>query len=869
MPQYTVGLPDGKQMVVEADSEDAALSGAQNWYSQNSSQKPDTSMMGALSQGASDLVTGVGKTVKDYVSPDTGKAIADKGATLASKNYQPASEEFIHPSDGASNHTMGLDWSALPRAAVEQAPGLALDIGGQMLTKRLGPAAQYIANAVTYGARTLGNEAEKRAAARTGDANAEPTAEDKLTGLQSTLAQTALNKIGLSGITNPAKVIGTGAQGVLRAGGNVLKSAAKEGLTNAGQDLISQGFIKKGTDQPIDAQEALGAGVMGAGGGALFSAPHAAKEALTSVRMNDQAGDAHTAMAANRITEHAGGTDTLADPKVAYKATQGAIEDVRREIGDAAKRTSNPSTEASNAIAAAKSGEALTDKQTAAVDAEGNDQLSSLVRQATALSKLTDMGNFDSGEGRFAGGASEFARNNARAAVYGLTGAAALPHMVAQGGVGLDSLSASVPHLAEAAAAGVAGYKGLKLADKALGFASPAKTFAERFGDTSGNVRVPLQLNQSPTGPKVTPQNSLTPAQPWGLIAPKPTPFKPDVLEPGIAKIVEKLQNQKQQQTARAAMPLLRQLASQSKPPAPPEPDTTLQDAITAGKQVVKDRQWADNLRQRFEAEQAANAPQASAAPTMDQTMAATAKLAKGLQKMADLRQKGLGSNQAEAEAAVSPMIQEQGGLDAVMNPMMGKRASELIGAANALKKLRAQPEEEAPTPQPAPAAPAPAMGPKGVDPTGATPLTVADILSRISGEAPKAEAPNAAAVFTLPESPHSFKTPQEAAQAIYNEAVAGGKIIRHAEGFKAGTTRRLAGEEAIYNNISKALSSVAERGAFHKYLAALWGSDSPEVVTQVREHMLAEFPQHAGTINKHLSDQAIKDLWTKPAKKK
>jgi hypothetical protein len=122
---------------------------------------------------------------------------------------------------------------------------------------------------------------------------------------------------------------------------------------------------------------------------------------------------------------------------------------------------------------------------------------------------------------------------------------------------------------------------------------------------------------------------------------------------------------------------------------------------------------------------------------------------------------------------------------------------------------------------------------------------------------------------FVLPESPHVFKDPKTAARDIYDEAVAGGKEIRHAEGFRAGTQRRLAGEEAIYNDISSALASVQERGDFHKYLSALWGSDSPEVVQQVRQHMLAEFPQHAATINKHLSDEAIKGLWTKPKKKK
>jgi hypothetical protein len=64
-------------------------------------------------------------------------------------------------------------------------------------------------------------------------------------------------------------------------------------------------------------------------------------------------------------------------------------------------------------------------------------------------------------------------------------------------------------------------------------------------------------------------------------------------------------------------------------------------------------------------------------------------------------------------------------------------------------------------------------------------------------------------------------------------------------------------------------MSSVKERGDFHKYLAALWGSDSPEIATKVRDQMLTEFPQYAETINTHLSDTKIKGLWTKPKKKK
>lgn len=769
-------------------------------------------MLSALNQGASDLVSGVGKTVKNYISTDAGKAIEAKGNSLASKNYKSASEQFIHPDDGADKHTLGVDWSALPRAAVEQAPALASDVAGQVLTKRLGPVGQWLANTLTFGARTAGGEAEKRAQARTGDANAEPTTEDKLTGLTSTLAQSALNKMGTSAIVSPSKVTATGIKGALQAGGNVAKAAATEGVTNAAQDAVSQGFAKRGTDQEMDPAATKGALIMGALGGGVFSMPHAAKETITVTRMRNQSADEHTAMAANRITEAAGGSKELSDPTVAFDATKRAVDDVRRELSDASKSVTNPSQVAANAIDAAKRGDKLSQRDLAAVDAEGNEQLSSLVRQATALSKLVDMGNYDSGEGRFAGGGSEFARKNAKAALFGLTGIGALPHIAAQGGIGLDTLSATLPHVASSIATGYGGYRGLKVLDKMLGTASPAQTFANKFGDASGNVRVQPPLNQSPTGPKVVPQNSLTTPQPWGPV-PEPMPkFKPDVLEPGIAKIVEKLQRQKQQQTAREAMPLLRQLAQDAKP-APEAPGL---DASALNEQI------------------------------------------KGALLMASARRKLAGQMQAEAEAEVSPMIQEQGGLEAVRNPAMGKRAQELISAANALARLRRQPEEEAPAPAPdapetPPTAPEPSVAqPKNVDTRGATPT----------------DAPPQPEPFVLPESPHVFKEPKEAAEAIYNEAVAGGKTIRHAEGFKAGTTRRLAGEEAIYNKISTAMPTVAERGAFHKYLAALWGSDSPDVVSQVREHMLAEFPQHAGTIMQHLSDEAIKGLWTKPKKK-
>lgn len=794
MPIYTIQAPSGHELDIDAPDEATAITGAQQWYSQNVANKktsaPDQSMLGALSEGTSELGQGVGKTIKDYFSPEVGKAILANKHVQSDPKYQSATEGFMHPEDGAENHRLGLDWSKLPRAAVEQAPGLALDLGVQALVpKWMGPAGKYISNAVTYGLRTAGSEAEKRAAARTGDQNAEPNAEDKLLGLGSTGAQVALNQYGLNKIISPAKVTGTGLKGAVQAAGNVAKAAGAEGTTSAAQDLVSQGLTKAGTDAAFDPQEALGAGVMGGLGGGVFSSPRGVKDASIAVRNRDQTSDAHTAMAANRMIEHVDGDVTaLKDPQTAAKATKYAIDSVSKELSDTAKTVSNPSKDAANAIERVKSGEALSQRELNSIDAEGNDTLSSLARQATALSKLTDQGRFSND--RFAGGASEFVRAHAFGLGKLVGGVGALSHAAGQGAIGLDTLLSSVPSAAEAVAAGAGGYKLLQGFDKLTGAYRPAHGFADKFGDKSVGVRPDVPLNQNPSGPKVVPQNSLTPSQPWGPVAPAPQRFKPDIIDPGMAKIVEKLQNQKRRDTANEAMPLLRQLSAQAQP-APQAPGI---DAGALNEQV------------------------------------------KSALLMASARRKIDGQRQAEAEAAASPMIGAQGGLDAVSNPAMGKRANELISAANALRKLREVPEADSA------AAPAQPQAPP---------------------------APSTPEPFVLPESPHVFKEPKDAAEAIYSEALAGGKAIRHAEGFKAGTTRRLAGEEAIYNAISKSLGSVQERGDFHKYLSALWGSDSPEVVTQVRDHMLAEFPHRADTISKHLSDEAIKGLWTKPKKKK
>jgi hypothetical protein len=809
MPVFTIELPNGKRIDAEADNEAAALSGAQEWYKQQNPATPqtaDTSLTGALQQGASDLVSGVGSTVKNLVNKETGKAIEDVAKSKAKPNYKSATEEFMRPSDGEDKHFMGVGWGSAPRALLEQSPALATDIATQVLLKRFGPLAQLAGGMVNYGARTAGNEIQKRADARTGETGAEPNTEDKLVGVGSTALQGALNSYGASKIATPSKVTGTGIKGVAQTAGNVGKAIAAEGVTNAAQEGISEAASTAGTDKglSLDAQAIKAAGLMGAIGGGVFGGARGVRDASQAIQTRGSDFGEHSTLAANRVVDKAGSTKALENAETAYSSVKGAQADVANELDNASKSITAPSTETANAISRARDGAVLTKNELKAIDAEGNDTLSSLVRQSSALSKLTERGSFNDQNGRFAGGASEIVRNNAGKLASIGGGVSALPHIMANGAAGFDSLTAALPGVGQALAGGYAGYKGLKALERFTGVSSPARSFAEKFSDSSGQVRPDVQQSQSPTGPKVMPTQSLTTPQPWGPVAPKPTPFKPDILEPGLQKIVEKLQNQKRRDTVQGAMPLLRQLAEQSKP-APEAPGI---DASAINEQI------------------------------------------KGALLMASARRKMEGQRQAEAEAAVSPMIEEQGGLDAVRNPAMGKRANELISAANALARLRRPHEQtEAPPIAPDDQPPAPPQW-DGPQPQAAP-------------EQPQSGPQGP----VLPESPYWHLDPAEAAKKVLADAMAGPKDVRFPERYRASAERRLQGEQDAYLSISDAMPS-KDRQAFFKYGSALWGADSPPVAKQVRDHMLAEFPQHSETINKHLSNEVIDGLWTPPKNK-
>ncbi|MBR0751737.1 hypothetical protein JQ604_06045 [Bradyrhizobium jicamae] len=567
MPIYTIQLPDGRHLDAEAEDENSALAGAQDWYAANVTNKTDTSITGALAQGASDLVRGVGKTVKEYVAPDAGKSIEAAGASLAGPRYKSAMEQFSQPEDGADNHVLGRDWSKLPRVLVEQAPGVLTDLAVSRLMKRLGPVGQVVGGMMSHGLRIAGNEAQKRATARTGDESAEPTLEDKAVGAGSTLAQAALNQIAVNKVLSPAKV-GVGASGVTQAARNALTAAATEGVTNAAQDAISQAASTVGTKYglAIDPHSLADSAIVGGVGGGVLGAPKSVKDAASAVRFRDMGGDLTpaSAAAANRMAEKAGSVEALQSPSKAFHAVTDTHTDVMRELSQATtalRKLAPLPVEADNALARATKGNDLTDGDLAAIEAlDGGESVKDLAKQAVALARLKSTGSYDPAGERFSGGVAEtarkFVKNNPLLSGGAYTGGNALL-------AGVDGLTNA---LGSHALPAIGAYIGTRAVERALGVTAPARTFAEKFTNPDVPVRTapPLARPQSPTGPKVSPP-SLSPPQPWGPIPEAPQPFKPDVVEPGLRKLVDKLERTKRQEVSRDVMPLLRQLAAQGK----------------------------------------------------------------------------------------------------------------------------------------------------------------------------------------------------------------------------------------------------------------------------------------------------------------
>lgn len=783
-----------------------------------------TDMLDALKQGASNVASGIGETLEQYgAQGPVSNTLKKTGKDVAPANYSPAT---VVSEEG------GFTPSNAPRALTEMAPGLGATIAAGKLGARVHPLAGLTAGAGTYALMTLGRRAKERAAERTAEADATPTTEDKATAAGFMVPEAALGAVGVSrfipGFSKAATNVG--AQGAVGAAKRLGTTTAVEAGVGAGQNAIGQTGRTIGTEKGvhIDPYEVVNSGlVSGATGGAL-AGPRAIKETAHAAKFREFGGDNADASAAvaNRI-QIAAGDKNLSSPKVGFRALKDAEANIHTELGDAVGKLdlAPSSQDATNALSRVTKGKPLQPNDLSVIGkfVDGTPDATSvmgLVRQATVISKLKSQGEVrakgDGGTGTFKGGVGAAMERGLRPFQSPVTTAAA-------GGLGVLGLSGQAAMFAPAAVPSLAALGGTYLAaralDKITGARSPAKRFVDRFSRDAVPVRASAPLPQSrPTVTATGPKIPLAPT-PWGSsdipMEPRYNPRSSIIVDEGMAKIAKQLGNSKRKEIVLNAMPSLAALAARDKlSAAEPAP-------VPMERSIPKD--VAVNARS----------------------------LVSSLSKIQKLKQQTEGANQAEAIAASSPLIADVGGLEAVRNPQSGKRAGQLVSAANAIKKLTAAPEEAT--------AEAITRQGKGSVKQKATPAPVEPILTKVTKTNGRIEHETNTGDYVPPMSPYAHLPAAEAARAITDNLKKAGVPFRVGEtNFLRGTHTRLDGQRKAATSVANAVPGIDAK----KVAAVFEGSPTRAEAKRAREFFKQQFPQAATAFDTHFSDAVIKGIW-------
>lgn len=267
----------------------------------------------ALQYGAATAATGLGRTA-DWVgrmsgldaARRAGAVLEDAGKAIAPANYRPASGQFMDPSD-KDKGVGGFGWSYLPRAILEGAPGLAMDLGAGALTGGTGFLASNAARGFgpTMDARTINN----------GGKDATPG--DYAAALGSTALQAYLSKVGINpAVSSVAKGAGLGA--IAQIPGQVAKAGAVDAVSGAAGNIVQQAGDSVGTDKglTINPQEALGSGVLSGATAAGLRGVRGAGDVNNAAKFWDMDPQAAGRLA-ERIKSSGFSTD---DPKASYRA---------------------------------------------------------------------------------------------------------------------------------------------------------------------------------------------------------------------------------------------------------------------------------------------------------------------------------------------------------------------------------------------------------------------------------------------------------------------------------------------------------------------------------------------------------------------
>lgn len=818
-----------------------------------------------LQHGEAARVSGNAKTGQVYLGSDPTAANAEAAAT-APKGYKPG--EFFTKDAGLDPRSW--NWKDVPKVVSEQAPGLAQDLavgkGSAMAAARLLPGVTKVASPVvgllaglgSAAWRTLGPRAKAIAEARTGDAAAEPETQDKVKSGVIGAAEAPLNALPISRFLPglAGKVGSVGVQGVIDSAKKVGLTAASGAVAGGANSAIDQAGITQGSPggMHIDPREAANAAAGGALTVGAFGTPKAITDAHLAVKFKDFGGansDAATAFA-NRVKAAAAGsnlTNKEAGGTAVKSATAGVQNELKGAIKDIQSRT-NHGPDVDNALDAASRGEhTQNDINTIAAATQADPSaanLMHLVRQSKVASMVPQLGNMEA-SGNFTGGLSSKIANLVPAAFRPSTALAS----VGAAAFGAHVLPGLLGMVAPGALAGLyGGYGAARAIDSLTGARSPANQFVQRMSDPSVPVRQPVAMppaaappavnRPGPTGPSIPPS-----PQPWGSPAPyvAPTGPNPQQLQMQMNALLAsrkaegQQQNMQNKQTVMQAMPLIQRLATQPQEPPAPQP------AAPAGPDPVQLRRQMDQLL---------NIRKAAAAQRTAATTAA-------------------GVGQANDLAATSPLISEAGGLSALSNPAMGKRASQLISAANAVKRLTAEPTD-APAGSP-PAEVAPSIVPpqpmkiskaNGKVTTKEAPAPKVSEQAVAMRDAMRGAEPNAEESAYTPltndEMPYRSMSPKDIAEA---EKVKYEPKLQKVYGNKIEKTQKLRANSLI----DEALAHPADEehiGALLDQVKHITRSHKADVPKAVEHYASMMTPEGAASIRKLFTKEYIASIWGK-----
>lgn len=534
MPAFTFEDPHGREFTVDAGSEDEAfakVAAAIGGGTEPSGGGLTTKVGQSLSEGLSNPFRGYGHTLDAL----TGNKVENpQGPETASESFRKT-------------------WSPsyLPRAVLEQAPGLGLDMAaggaGAALGSLGGPfgsALGFILGAGgNYVARTFGDTAKEAAVARTGDPNAPITGVDRARAGAASIVSGAIGAVPLGRFASPIAqmtIRDVGARGVAKSVGNLMARSAEYGAVGAGTDLAHQAIVKTGTDQPISLSDAAASGLMGAAAGPALGGLKTARDVHRAVSYRNLTPELEQPLnqVANALRAKGDEIGSLRNTKNAAEALDAVRSDVRNEIKDIysqnshLRQTIKADPDVSAAYTRAKKGDATAaDVQTidAAVGGQHNaDPLTNALQRLRAVdfvrSRTYRTGNHATG------GISGYLENlgmrafNKPSAVLGGAIFGATP---------LNPIAYSPSTLG--AIGGL--YAGGRMLDHLLGTRSPVNSIVQRFAGGNG-IRTPSMPppstgfrptgapggpggfgpTGSPTGPK------MPPIQPWATRQPPPAP---------------------------------------------------------------------------------------------------------------------------------------------------------------------------------------------------------------------------------------------------------------------------------------------------------------------------------------------------------